>query len=54
MITSGITSSPFAPSNSVAIDASVGVAIDGVVLGRSSAASSDFMDIDRVEVLRGP
>ena len=35
-------------------DASVGMAIDGAVVPQSSALSSDFSDIARIEVLRGP
>ena len=33
---------------------SVGVYIDGIYRGRAGAALQDFMDIERVEVLRGP
>jgi iron complex outermembrane receptor protein len=36
------------------VEQSVGVVLDGVVLGRSGQATSDLLDIDRVEVLRGP
>ena len=36
------------------IDPSVGVFIDGVYQGRAGMSISDFMDIQRVEVLRGP
>ncbi len=42
-------------SNNAGIDPSVGVFIDGVYQGRSGAASiTDFADIERIEVLRGP
>ncbi len=36
------------------VEQSVGVVIDGVVLGRSGQATSDLLDVDRIEVLRGP
>ncbi|HEY9218931.1 MAG TPA: TonB-dependent receptor [Phenylobacterium sp.] len=36
------------------LDASVGVYVDGVYLGRPGMALTDLIDIDRVEVLRGP
>ncbi|WP_145999175.1 TonB-dependent receptor [Oceanicoccus sp. KOV_DT_Chl] len=36
------------------IDPSVGVFIDGVYQGRAGMSLGDFMDIERVEVLRGP
>ncbi len=36
------------------IDPSVGVFIDGVYQGRAGMSIADFMDIQRVEVLRGP
>ena len=36
------------------IEASVGIVIDGVVIGREGAGISDFSDVERVEVLRGP
>jgi iron complex outermembrane receptor protein len=36
------------------LDTSVGVYIDNVYLGRPGMALSDLIDIDRVEVLRGP
>ena len=41
-------------SASDGLDTSVGVYIDGVYLGRPGMALSDLIDIDRVEVLRGP
>ncbi len=36
------------------VEQSVGVVVDGVVLGRSGQASGDLLDLERVEVLRGP
>ncbi|WP_252272768.1 TonB-dependent receptor [Pseudomonas subflava] len=36
------------------IDGSVGVFLDGVYLGRQGMSLSDLVDIERVEVLRGP
>lgn len=39
---------------SIAVEPNVSVMLDGVVLARSSMASFDFTDIERVEVLRGP
>jgi iron complex outermembrane receptor protein len=41
-------------SASDGLDTSVGVYIDGVYLGRPGMALSDLIDVDRVEVLRGP
>ncbi|WCM28101.1 TonB-dependent receptor [Sphingomonas sp. QA11] len=41
-------------SASDGLDTSVGVYIDGVYLGRPGMALADLIDIDRVEVLRGP
>ena len=41
-------------SASDGLDTSVGVYIDNVYLGRPGMALSDLIDIDRVEVLRGP
>ena len=40
--------------NSDGIDGSVGVYLDNVYLGRTSMAVTDLMDIERVELLRGP
>ncbi|WP_137752260.1 TonB-dependent receptor [Sphingopyxis sp. L1A2A] len=39
---------------SVAAEPSVSTVVDGVVLSRSGQAFSDLLDIDRIEVLRGP
>ncbi|MCQ4263347.1 TonB-dependent receptor [Stutzerimonas stutzeri] len=36
------------------IDGSVGVFLDGVYLGRQGMSLADLIDVDRVEVLRGP
>lgn len=36
------------------IEGAVGTVIDGVVVGRQSAALNDLFDIERIEVLRGP
>lgn len=41
-------------ANNVGIEPSVGVFIDGVYRSRTAAQISDFPDIDRIEVLRGP
>ncbi|MDB5676974.1 MAG: TonB-dependent receptor, partial [Sphingomonas bacterium] len=41
-------------SASDGLDTSVGVYIDGVYLGRPGMALSDLIDVDRIEVLRGP
>ena len=41
-------------SNNVGIEPSVGVFIDGVYRSRTASQISDFTDIARVEVLRGP
>jgi len=39
---------------SIAVDPSVSTVLDGVVLSRSAEAFSDLVDIERIEVLRGP
>lgn len=39
---------------SVAAEPSVSTVVDGVVLSRSGQAFSDLLDIDRLEILRGP
>lgn len=41
-------------SESFGLDNANGLYIDGVYIGRSGAAALDVMDIERVEVLRGP
>ena len=41
-------------ANNVGIEPSVGVFIDGVYRSRSAAEISDFPDVSRIEVLRGP
>jgi iron complex outermembrane receptor protein len=40
--------------NNAGIDPSVGVFIDGVYQGRAGMSVGDLLDIDRLEVLRGP
>jgi iron complex outermembrane receptor protein len=44
---------PFGLTND-GIEQGVGFYIDGVYIGRVGAATFDFVDVDRVEVLRGP
>jgi len=46
----GIGSSDFAFN----IDQAVGVYLDGVYLGRSVGANQDLLDVERIEVLKGP
>ena len=41
-------------SNNAGIEPSVGVFVDGVYRSRPSAALSDLLNVERVEVLRGP
>lgn len=41
-------------SFSIAVEPTVSTVLDGVVLSRSAEAFSDLVDIDRIEVLRGP
>ncbi len=41
-------------ANNPGIESSVGLFIDGVYRSRSAAAIGDFVDVERVEVLRGP
>ncbi len=41
-------------ANNPGIESSVGLFIDGVYRSRSASAIGDFMDVERVEVLRGP
>lgn len=41
-------------SDSAASDPSIGVSIDEVSIGRAGASALAFMDVQRVEVLRGP
>ncbi|HEV2530447.1 TonB-dependent receptor [Phenylobacterium sp.] len=42
------------PDGLIAVDQSVGVYADGVYVARSSGALFNFVDVERVEVLRGP
>ncbi|HEX7034892.1 MAG TPA: TonB-dependent receptor [Pseudomonadales bacterium] len=46
----GVGSSTFAET----VEGSVGVVVDGVVMGQQGAGVFDFADLARVEVLRGP
>lgn len=41
-------------SFSIAAEPSVSTVVDGIVLSRSGQAFGDFLDIERIEVLRGP
>lgn len=41
-------------STSPGVEPTVSTVIDGVVLGRQGQASLDLLDVDRIEVLRGP
>jgi iron complex outermembrane receptor protein len=41
-------------SFSIAAEPSVSTVVDGIVLSRSGQAFTDFLDIERIEVLRGP
>ena len=41
-------------SFSDAVEPSVGLVVDGVVMGRTAQGLSAFLDVDRVEILRGP
>lgn len=40
--------------NNTGLEGSVGIFIDGVYLSRAGIAMNDLMDIERVEILRGP
>lgn len=42
------------PDGLIAVDQSVGVYMDGVYVARSSGGLFNFVDVERVEVLRGP
>ena len=44
---------PFGLTND-GIEQGVGFYLDGVYVGRAGAATFDFVDVDRVEILRGP
>ncbi|MFN8094722.1 MAG: TonB-dependent receptor [Vicinamibacteria bacterium] len=44
---------PFGLTND-GLDAGVGLYVDGVFYARPAAATLDFIDVDRIEVLRGP
>jgi len=41
-------------SRNIGFDSRVGVYVDGVYMGQSPAANQDILDLERVEVLRGP
>jgi iron complex outermembrane receptor protein len=41
-------------SRNIGFDSRVGVYIDGVYLGQSPATNQDILDLERIEVLRGP
>lgn len=41
-------------SRHIGFDSRVGVYIDGVYMGQSPAANQDILDLERIEVLRGP
>lgn len=43
-----------APSRSIGFDSRVGVYLDGVYLGPGPSINQDLVDLERVEVLRGP
>jgi iron complex outermembrane receptor protein len=43
-----------ASSRNISFDTRVGVYLDGVYLGQSPGLNQDLMDIERIEVLRGP
>ncbi|MFM5949835.1 MAG: TonB-dependent receptor [Novosphingobium sp.] len=45
---------PTPASETFGLDTSNGLYIDGIYIGRSGASGLDVMDIERVEVLRGP
>ena len=45
--------SPFGLTND-GVDPGVGFYVDGVYYARPAAATFDFIDIERIEVLRGP
>lgn len=47
------TGSPFGLTND-GLDPGVGFYIDGVYFARSAVATLDFIDVERIEVLRGP
>ena len=43
-----------APSRNIGFDSRVGVYLDGVYLGQGPSVNQDLVDLERVEVLRGP
>jgi iron complex outermembrane receptor protein len=42
------------PSRNIGFDARVGLYLDGVYIGQSPAHNQDLLDLERIEVLRGP
>ncbi|MCA8905329.1 MAG: TonB-dependent receptor plug domain-containing protein, partial [Hyphomonas sp.] len=42
------------PSRNIGFDSRVGVYVDGVYMGQSPAVNQELLDLERVEVLRGP
>jgi iron complex outermembrane receptor protein len=45
---------PTPASETFGLDTSNGLYVDGIYIGRSGASALDVMDIERIEVLRGP
>lgn len=45
---------PTPASETFGLDTSNGLYVDGVYIGRSAASALDVMDVERIEVLRGP
>ena len=43
-----------AQSRNIGFDARVGVYVDGVYMGQSPSLNQELLDLERVEVLRGP
>ena len=41
-------------SRNIGFDSRVGVYVDGVYMGQSPATNQDILDVERIEVLRGP
>ena len=42
------------PSRNIGFDARVGLYLDGVYIGQSPAHNQDLLDLERIEILRGP
>src|SRR3546814_3199377 len=47
-------SSDVCSSDLISRDGTVAIYLDGVYLGRSQGLSGDLLDLERIEVLRGP